>query len=91
MSVFQLSKFTKWTKIKGVGLSLLSPYLLLMKYSNVYPIDGGGGDLVTQSCLTLFDPMSCSPPGFSVHGISQASMLEQGAISLNILSRGYFS
>ena len=27
---------------------------------------------VTQSCLTLCDPMDCSPPGSSVHGISQA-------------------
>ena len=26
--------------------------------------------LVTQSCLTLYDPMDCSPPGSSVHGIS---------------------
>ena len=32
--------------------------------------------LVTQSCLTLCDPMDCSPPGFSVHGILQARMLE---------------
>ena len=28
--------------------------------------------LVTQSCPTLCDPMDCSPPGFSVHGILQA-------------------
>ena len=28
--------------------------------------------LVTQLCLTLCDPMDCSPPGSSVHGISQA-------------------
>ena len=27
--------------------------------------------LVTQSCLTLFDPMECSPPDSSVHGIFQ--------------------
>ena len=27
---------------------------------------------VTQSCLTLCDPMDCSPPGSSVHGILQA-------------------
>ena len=25
--------------------------------------------LITQSCLTLCDPMDCSAPGFSVHGI----------------------
>ena len=29
----------------------------------------GGGGLVTQSCPTLGDPMDCSLPGFSVHGI----------------------
>ena len=27
--------------------------------------------LVAQSCLTLYDPMDCSPPGFSVHGFSR--------------------
>ena len=29
-----------------------------------------------QSCLTVCDPMDCSPPGSSVHGILQASILE---------------
>ena len=29
-----------------------------------------------QSCLTLCDPMDCSPPGSSVHGILQARVLE---------------
>ena len=32
--------------------------------------------LVAQSFLTLCDPMDCSPPGSSVHGISQARILE---------------
>ena len=36
---------------------------------------------ITQSCPTLFDPMDCSPPGSSVHGISQAGILEWVAIS----------
>ena len=31
---------------------------------------------VTQSCLTLCDPMDCRPPGSSVHGILQARILE---------------
>ena len=35
----------------------------------------------TQSCLTLCDPMNCSPPGSSVHGISQVKILEGVAIS----------
>ena len=37
--------------------------------------------LVTQSCLTLCNPMDCSPPGSSVHGILQAGILEWVAIS----------
>ena len=31
---------------------------------------------ITQSCLTLCDPMDRIPPGFSVHGILQATILE---------------
>ena len=34
-----------------------------------------------QACLTLCDPVDCSPPGFSVHGILQARVLEWVAIS----------
>ena len=34
-----------------------------------------------QSCLTLCDPIDCSPPGSSVHGILQARILEWVAIS----------
>ena len=36
--------------------------------------------LLAQSCLTLWDPMNCSSPGSSVHGISQARILEWIAI-----------
>ena len=38
---------------------------------------------VAQSCLTLSDPMDCSPPGSSFHGIFQASVLEWGAIAFS--------
>ena len=38
---------------------------------------------VAQSCLTLCDPMDWSPPGSSVHGISQARMLGWAAISFS--------
>ena len=37
--------------------------------------------LVTQSCLTLWNPMDCSLPGSSVHGILQARIQEWVAIS----------
>ena len=40
-----------------------------------------------QSCLTLCNPMDCSPPGSSVHGILQARILEQIATAS---SRGIF-
>ena len=38
---------------------------------------------VTQSCPTLSDPMDCSPPGSSAHGIFQARVLEWGAIAFS--------
>ena len=38
---------------------------------------------VTQSCLTLCDPVDCSLSGSSVHGIFQARVLEWGAISFS--------
>ena len=36
-----------------------------------------------QSCPTLSDPMACGPPGSSVHGISQARVLEWDAIAFS--------
>ena len=42
--------------------------------------------LITQSCRTLFDPMNCSLPSSSVHGILQARIVEWVAISF---SRGF--
>ena len=38
---------------------------------------------VAQSCRTPSDPMDCSPPGFSVHGIFQARVLQWGAVSFS--------
>ena len=38
---------------------------------------------VAQSCPTLSDPMDCSLPGSSVHGIFQARVLEWGAIAVS--------
>ena len=36
---------------------------------------------VAQSCPTLSDPVDCSPPGSSIHGIIQARVLEWAAIA----------
>ena len=38
---------------------------------------------VAQSCPTISNPMDCSPPGSSVHGIFQARVLEWGAITFS--------
>ena len=38
---------------------------------------------VAQSCPTLSDPMDCSLPGSSVHGILQARVLKWGAIAFS--------
>ena len=51
------------------GLPLPSPIMKVKSESEV-----------AQSCLTLSDPMDCSLPGSSVHGIFQARVLEWGAI-----------
>ena len=40
---------------------------------------------VVQSCPTLSDPMDCSLPGSSVHGIHQARVLEWVAIAFSII------
>ena len=40
---------------------------------------------VVQSCLTLRNPMDCSLPGLSIHGVFQARVLEWGAIAFSLL------
>ena len=59
-------------KITGVGCHFL---LQCMKVKS--------GSEVAQSCPTLSDPMDCSLPGSSVHGIFQARVLEWGAIAFS--------
>ena len=70
-------------------------YILNIKLSEVKLKDGVSGGAgwgqykqghkskVTQSCPTLCNPMDCSPPGSSVHGILQARILEWVAISFS--------
>ena len=41
---------------------------------------------VAQSCPTLCDPMNCSLPGFSIHGIFQARVLAWDAITFSDLT-----
>ena len=58
--------------------------LELFKACRIVP---GSESEVAQSCPTLWDPLDCSLPGSSVHGIFQARVLEWFAISF---SRGSF-
>ena len=60
---------------------------LLFKLRNQIDFHSLGLGCVTQSYLTLGDPMDCSPPGCSVHGIFLVRILESVAFSS---SRGYF-
>ena len=46
----------------------------------VLPKDG----FIVMLCMTLCDPMDCNLPGSSVHGISQARILEWAAISFDL-------
>ena len=43
---------------------------------------------VAQSCLILRDPMDCSPPGSSIHGIFQARVLEWVATAFSEVTFG---
>ena len=46
---------------------------------------------VAQSCLTLSDPMDCSPPGSSIHGTFWATVLEWGAIAFSLIAYYYLA
>ena len=61
-------------KNAGVGCHLLLQCMRVKSESEV-----------AQSCPTLQDPMDCSLPGSSVHGIFQARVLEWGAIAFSDL------
>ena len=47
-----------------------------MSFSEVYCLGIDTNVLVSQSFLTIYHPMDYSPPGFFVHGILQARILE---------------
>ena len=59
-------------KNTGVGCHFLLQCMKLKRESEV-----------PQSCLTLHDPMDCSLPGSSVHGVFQARVLEWSAIAFS--------
>ena len=62
------------SKVKGT-----QPLLSRYSYWNLREKESS----VAQLCLTLCDLMDCSPPGSSVHGISQTRILEWVAVSFS--------
>ena len=64
-------------KNTGVGCHFLLQCMEVKSESEVAPL-----------CSTLSNPMGCSLPGSSVHGIFQARVLEWGAIAFSCLSLG---
>ena len=69
----------KW--LKKTYMRLRQMETIVRKSSIYYMISPKQSD--KESCLTLWDPMDCSLPGSSVHGILQARILEWGAISFS--------
>ena len=65
-------------KNTGVGCHFLLQYMKVKSESEV-----------AQSCLTLSDPMDCSPPGSSVHGIFRARVLEWVAIAFSGMATNF--
>ena len=65
-----------WTKVREVRVKRS-----VQIYASSLLIEKEGKVTVTQSCLTLCNPMDCSLPGSSVHGILQARILEWVPIS----------
>ena len=62
-------------------VSILMSVVLALRLYFKQGFWGVGAGVHVQSCLILCDPMDCSPPGSSVHGIFQGRILEQVAIS----------
>ena len=76
-----IKSFSKWNTQKWY----LWGSIKSLNWGHLYSFFGVG--LVAKLCPTLCDPMDCSPPGSSVHGIFQARILEWVDISF---SRGIF-
>ena len=72
-----------WSPVGPVTTCWFRRHRLGGRYSPILPNGKGCACERAQSCPTLCDPMDCSPPGSSVHGILQARILEWVAISFS--------
>ena len=68
-----------WRKLAWHGGDITHVFLAFVSCDN----SATAAAKLLQSCPTLGDPMDCSLPGFSVHGILQARTLEWVAISFS--------
>ena len=71
------------TELWFLNLLSLNSCCWIQAISEVLELSCESESEVAQSCLTLCDPMDCSPPGSSVHGIFQAGVLEWVAVSFS--------
>ena len=91
MSAERCEYRTQWTKVaSGIATESRCQETLYKgpdrNYSTCFEATGSLAQIIDvtvwvcaqllQSCLTLCDPMDCNPPGYSVHGILQARILE---------------
>ena len=83
-------RFTIWAtrevhlcKIGTRTTALLQVEKLRLTKGQAFAQSGGGGVQLLQSCPTFCDPMDCSPPDSTIHGISQVRILEWVAISFS--------
>ena len=67
---------------KGIFLILKNKKVRNKKDPELYP-PAAAAAASLQSCPTLSDPMDCSPPGSSIHGIFQGRVLEWGATAFS--------
>ena len=73
------TRLSDWTEM----MSLLASQFPIWPKISFQPFTSLGDKFCAQSCPSLCDPMDYSPPGSSVHGISQARILEWVAISFS--------
>ena len=67
--------------VKGFGIVNKAELDVFLKLSCFFDDPAAAAAKSLQSCPTLGDPMDCSLPGPSIHGIFQAKVLEWGAIA----------
>ena len=67
----------------ATSLTQPTPSLIISLSVLLAPLPRPTESEVAQSCLTVCDPVDCSPPGSSIHGILQARILAWVAISFS--------